>query len=87
MATVLPDFGLLSFDLLCKTLSGSLFLPLSLLWILVLRLPCSICRKSINQRDDNLFYIDFRVKLSSCREERSESMQVELVGEDLIGCD
>ena len=38
---------------------------------------------SFHESNNDLLNVDLRVKLGSSREERSESMQVELIGEDL----
>ena len=58
-------------------------MPFRLLGILVLGLTCSVNRKTVNERDDNLLDVDLGVQLRRGGEEGAESVEVEVVREDL----
>ena len=70
-------------DLLGQTTGGGLLLPFRLLGILVLGLACCVGGLTVDERNDNLLDVDFGVQLRGCGEEGAESVEVELVREDL----
>lgn len=80
--TIFP-LGPLCFDFLRETLGSGFFLSLGFLRIFALSFAGSICCESVNESNDNLLDIDFRVKLGGGGEERAKGVKVEFICEDL----
>jgi hypothetical protein len=58
-------------------------LTLGLLWVLALCFAGGIRSETIDEGNDDLFDVDFRVELGCCRKERSECVEMEFIRENL----
>ena len=71
-------------DLLSQPTRSVLLLPLRLLGVFALSLPCCVRSKAVNESDDYLLDVDLGVQLCGGGEEGAKGVEVELIREDLL---
>jgi hypothetical protein len=83
VCTILSGFGLLEFDFFSQTTGSRIFLPFGLLRIFTLRFARGVGGETVDEGNDNLLDVDFRVQLGCGRKERAEGVEMEFIRKNL----
>ncbi len=74
MNPIFSGFGLLRFHFFCETSCGGFFLSFGLFWVFALGFSGCIGGKAVNEGNNNLLDVNFRMEASRGRQERSKRM-------------